>query len=132
MAFGYAFVDLTKEQKHERRVLLEYYPFVGQLSVLVIFALFQLIFAFSWFARRTLGDGRPRSPSLNKRARSWIWLKRCRQSFETMRWWMRKPLVANWGTRGEWIFGGIWTIWLLFLSFVQTGNGRNICPDPSI
>jgi hypothetical protein len=125
MAFGYAFVDLTKEEKHARRVLLEYYPMLGQLSVVVVFAVFQVLFALSWFAKRTLGEGRPRSPSLEKRARSWTWLKRSRQHFETLRWWMRKPLVANWGTRGEWIGGGIWAIWLLFLCFVEIGNGKS-------
>jgi hypothetical protein len=36
---------------------------------------------------------------------------------------MKKEVVSDWGTRGEWIFGGIWTVWLLWCSVVDTGNG---------
>lgn len=125
MVFGYAFLDLDDEQKHARRVLLEYYPVVAQLSVLVIFAIFLVSFFLSWTAGRVLHHERPRSPLFGRRsAERWTWLRTSRQSFRRLRWWMSKPVMRNWGTRGEWIIGGMWTVWLLYLCVVRTGNGN--------
>lgn len=127
MAFGYEFVTLDEEQKHARRALLEFYPMVAQWSALLIFALFQLSFFLSWLTSSGLESGRPRSPSFAKRDKGiWIWLKKSQQAIEKGKWWAKKPVIQNWGTRAEWIFGGIWTVWLLYLSAARTGNGRYI------
>ncbi|KAF2264879.1 hypothetical protein CC78DRAFT_494212 [Lojkania enalia] len=123
MAFGYEFVDLNDEQKHIRRALLEHYPFVAFCSALVVFALFQLGFFLAWFTQRGLEYDKPKSPSLNKRAEGkWAWLKKSRHNVVRVKWWMKASVICGWGTRGEWIGGVIWTLWLLYLSFAQTGN----------
>lgn len=128
MAFGYEFVTLNDEQKHARRVLLEWYPFVAQLSVLAVFALFQVAYFFSWIINYGLDHERPKSPSFKKHGEGLAgWLRKLRQNFEKLRWWMKKD-IKNWGTRGEWIFGGLWTAWLLYLSIVKTDNGMNFLP----
>ncbi|PSN68013.1 hypothetical protein BS50DRAFT_522965 [Corynespora cassiicola Philippines] len=123
MAFGYAFVDLNDEQKHARRELLDWYPLVAQFSVLFVLAAFQLCFLLSWLAHYGIEYERPRSPSFNKRIDGkWTWLRKSRQGFQKLVWWMKTPVIANWGTRGEWIGGAAWTLWLLYLCVVQTGN----------
>ncbi|KAJ4304707.1 hypothetical protein N0V90_000234 [Kalmusia sp. IMI 367209] len=123
MAFGYEFVTLDEDQKHSRRVLLDWYPLVAQWSVLVVFAGFQLCFLLSWLAKHGLEYERPRSPSFNKRLEGqWTWLRKSRQGWDRMIWWTRKDVINGWGTRAEWIGGGVWTVWLLYLSVVQTGN----------
>ncbi|KAF2875434.1 ferric reductase like transmembrane component-domain-containing protein [Massariosphaeria phaeospora] len=122
-AFGYAFVTLDDDQKLRRRELLEWYPFVAQLSVLAVLALFQLGFLLSWLGRRGLEHEPPKSPSLDKRGHGKkTWLRKSRQNVHRILWWMKKPVVSNWGTRGEWVGGVIWTVWLLYLSIAQTGN----------
>jgi hypothetical protein len=122
--FGYEFVTLDEDQKHARRRLLESYPVIAQFSALAIFALFQLCFFLSWLARRGLDYERPRSPSLTKRGDGrGTWLRKSRQTCEQARWWLKKSVIRDWGTRGEWIGGAIWTFWLLYLCVAQTGNG---------
>ncbi|KAH7135705.1 ferric reductase NAD binding domain-containing protein [Dendryphion nanum] len=122
MAFGYEFVTLNQEQKHARRVLLEYYPKIAQVSVLLVVALFQLTFFISWFAKR--GQSEPGSPSLSKAKEKWGFLKGFRRGLTSMKWWLKKPLISAWdcGSRGDWAFGSIWTLWLLTLCLLQTGN----------
>lgn len=124
MAFGYEFVTLDKDEKHARRLLLDLYPLVAQWSVLAVFAVFQLCFLLNWLVERGLEYERPRSPSFNKRLDGqWTWLRKSRQGWDRLVWWMKKDVITNWGTRAEWIGGGIWTVWLLCLCIVKTGNG---------
>lgn len=124
MVFGYDFVDLNDEQKHARRVLLEFYPMVAQWSVLVIFAAFQFGFFVSWLAEYGLNYEQPRSPSFNKRFEGPAsWLRRSLQAWDKAIWWIKKDVLPGWGTRLEWIAGGVWTLWLLYLCIVNTGNG---------
>ncbi|KAF2020578.1 hypothetical protein BU24DRAFT_445776 [Aaosphaeria arxii CBS 175.79] len=124
MVLGYEFVTLDDDQKHARRMLLEFYPWIAQWSVLTVFLIFQLCFLASWIGRRGLeSQMRPRSPSFNKRdGVLLVWLRRAQETFHAWVWWMHRPLFRNWGTRGEWIGGGIWFIWLMSLSIIQTGN----------
>jgi hypothetical protein len=124
VVLGYDFVVLDDAQKKSRRHLLELYPFVAQVSVLAVFALVQLCFFLSWISRRGLDYERPRSPSFTKRSDgSWTWLRKSLQGWDKMMWWMKKPVIDNWGTRAEWLGGGIWTVWLLYLCIANTGNG---------
>ncbi|KAF2200060.1 hypothetical protein GQ43DRAFT_441914 [Delitschia confertaspora ATCC 74209] len=123
MAFGYEFINLNDNQKHERRVLLGWYASIAQWSALVILAVFQISFFFSWLADRALENARPSSPSFNKRGESKLmWMVKFRRALRRVEWWMKKPVNKNWGTRGEWVYGCVWTVWLLFLSINQTGN----------
>jgi hypothetical protein len=123
--FGYEFVTLDEDQKHARRVLLEFYPFVGFLSTLAVLGFFQLGFLITWFTRQGLEYERPKSPSFNRRStEKWTWLRTSSQTVERVKWWSRKPVMQGWGSRAEWIGGTVWTLWLLYLSAVQTGNGE--------
>ncbi|KAF2637208.1 hypothetical protein P280DRAFT_458379 [Massarina eburnea CBS 473.64] len=123
MKFGYEFVTLDNDQKHARRVLLEYYPAVAQCSILAVFLGFQFYFFLSWLAGYGLEYERPKSPSFNKRlAGPSTWLKKSRQFCDRIAWWLKKDTFSGWGTRAEWIGGGFWTVWLLYLSVVNTGD----------
>lgn len=121
MVFGYEFVDLNDEQKAERRYLLEYYPFVAQVSVIGVVIAF-----WCGIAIRKLAKGVPNprkkhvEPEPGENAPGKI-----AQSVARLEWWMGKPVVKGWGTRSEWVCGGLWTVWLLYLSAVQTGNGKS-------
>ncbi|KAF2712943.1 hypothetical protein K504DRAFT_423152 [Pleomassaria siparia CBS 279.74] len=116
-------LTLDADQKKARRHLLELYPLIAQWSALAIFALFQLSYTLSWLSKRGLDYERPRSPSFNKcRDGSWAWLRKSQQGWDRMLWWMQKPVISSWGTRGEWVGGGIWTTWLLYLCIANTGN----------
>ncbi|KAJ4337931.1 hypothetical protein N0V87_004278 [Didymella glomerata] len=122
-AFGYSFEPLNDAQKHERRENLDYYGFAAQWSVLVVFALFQMSFGIRWIVTKGLRYEQPKSPSFNKgRENTLGWLKSLHSRYARMMWWMQKDVIKrwDWGTRGEWIGGTVWTVWLLYLCFVNT------------
>ncbi|KAF2125825.1 hypothetical protein P153DRAFT_378646 [Dothidotthia symphoricarpi CBS 119687] len=123
-SFGYSFETLTKEQKHQRRELLELYGFIAQWSVLVIFALFQVSFFLGWLVRSGLKhDAAPKSPSFDKHPDGKRgWLRTIHSGCNTITWWSRKDVIRGWGTRGEWIGASVWTIWLLYLCVARTGK----------
>ncbi|KAF2450098.1 hypothetical protein P171DRAFT_205008 [Karstenula rhodostoma CBS 690.94] len=123
MVFGYRIYSLSDEEKHAMRVLLDWYPLVAQWSVLVVFVAFQLGFLLSWLANKGLEYERPRSPSFNKRLEGqWTWLRKSTQAWNRLAWWTKKDVISGWGTRAEWIGGGLWTVWLLYLSIAPAGN----------
>lgn len=125
MVFGYKIYIPGDDEKHEMRVLLDRYPLVAQWSVLIVFAGFQLFFLTSWLVNKGLEYERPRSPSFNKRLEGqWTWLRRSARAFNGLAWWARKDVINGWGTRAEWIGGGLWTIWLLYLTVAPTGNSE--------
>ncbi|KAJ4361662.1 hypothetical protein N0V95_001646 [Ascochyta clinopodiicola] len=122
-AFGYSFEPLNDEQKHQRRENLDYYGFAAQWSVLVVFALFQMSFGIKWIVTKGMRYEQPKSPSFNKgRENTLGWLKSLHSRYARIMWWMQKDVIQrwNWGTRGEWIGGTLWTAWLLYLCFVNT------------
>ena len=129
MAFGYEFIlTLDDEQKGQRRLLLNHYAVVAQLSLFTIPLLCLICVFISKVASYGLGNERPRSPSFNKQPDGTLtWLSKARQHQVQLVWWMKKDVIQNWGTRGEWLAGGIWTTWLLYLSIVDTGNGIEPC-----
>ncbi|KAK7183201.1 hypothetical protein DPSP01_011422 [Paraphaeosphaeria sporulosa] len=123
MVFGYKIWFPSDDEKHAMRALLDWYPLVAQWSVLVVFAAFQLGFLLSWIASKGLEYERPRSPSFNKRLEGqWTWLRKSTQAGNRIAWWAKKDVISGWGTRAEWIGGGLWTVWLLYLSIAPTGN----------
>ncbi|KAF2029314.1 hypothetical protein EK21DRAFT_67947 [Setomelanomma holmii] len=124
-AFGYYFESLDDKQKHQRREYLDWYGFVAQWSVLVIFALFQISFFVRWMLQSGLKYERPKSPSFTKGPDGKLgWLRKLHSTSTKVKWWMSKDLIRgwNWGTRAEWIGASVWTIWLLYLSIAKTGN----------
>jgi hypothetical protein len=128
-ALGYYFETLDKQQKHHRRELLEWYGFIAQWSVLVIFVAFQLSFFFGWSMQSVLQYEQPKSPSFTKGSQGRLgWLKKIHGTFTKARWWLSRDVVRgwNWGTRGEWFGATGWTVWLLYLCIARTGNGKQM------
>jgi hypothetical protein len=125
-AFGYYFETLTKEQQHQRREYLDWYGFVAQWSVLVIFVIFQLSFFLGWLVRSGLNYERPKSPSFIKTREGKLgWLRNLHSTLTKVSWWMSKDAIPGWGwgSRAEWVGASLWTVWLLYLCIAKTGNG---------
>jgi hypothetical protein len=126
-AFGYYLETLNDKQKHQRREYLDWYGFVAQWSVLAIFVLFQIAFLIQWTAKSGLKYEAPKSPSFTKRPTGKLgWIRKLQNLSTKANWWMSKDVIRgwDWGTRGEWIGGSLWTIWLLYLCIAKTGNGK--------
>lgn len=126
-ALGYYFETLNDKQKHQRREYLDWYGFVAQWSVLLIFALFQISFFLTWLVKSGLRYDPPKSPSFNKRPEGKLgWLKVLQSRCTKLTWWLRKDVIRgwNWGTRGEWIGASLWTVWLFYLCVAHTGHGK--------
>ncbi|KAF2101843.1 hypothetical protein NA57DRAFT_64528 [Rhizodiscina lignyota] len=128
MAFGYAFLDLTKEDKLDRRHLLDLYASIAQISAVAILVLLQLRFIASWALTRFAvapDSEMPSSPYLKaekQNRHSLSFLRRFSLFSRQVQWWMGEEVIRGWGTRGEWVGGALWTLWLLFLCVNQTGQ----------
>lgn len=126
MSWPYRFVDLTHEQRHERRVLLDRYGVYAQLSALVPIALYQLYRLTAWVysERQKIKPGYsavPGSPAAKKVRQSKA--ARIAKKWRITVWWLGGDLAPGWGLRGHWIAGLAWTTWLLFLCIHGTGDG---------
>lgn len=127
-ALGYYFETLDDKQKHQRREYLDWYGFVAQWSVLVIFVLFQVSFFLAWTVKSGLKYEQPKSPSFTKSPSGKLgWLKKLQALSTKFKWWTNKDIIRgwNWGSRAEWIGAGVWTTWLLYLCTANTGNGMH-------
>jgi hypothetical protein len=132
MDWPYHLLDLSSEQKHQRRVLLDRYGVYAQLSTLLPVLAYQLYRLARWVnvARRrqeAAYDAVPSSPRLKhaKLKRTDNLLKRWR----SIVWWLDAEVVEGWGTRGHCITGGLWGAWLLFLCMHRTGEGMLFFSD---
>jgi len=126
-ALGYYFETLNDQQKHQRRDYLDRYGFAGQWSVLAVFALFQLSFFVNWMVSSGLQYERPKSPSFTKGPTDKFgWLRKVQSLSTKIKWWLGKDVLQgwDWGTRGEWVGGSVWAVWLLYLCVAKTGNGK--------
>ena len=148
----YHFIDLTKEQKHARRIALDAAASTAQWSALVPL----LAFAGYRLLRYALRVGQhgaaaaaagedpssdspadvPSSPYVKagarftSRFRSGSIAHRAAVSWRQASWWAGEPVRlfgASWGTRAGWLVGGNWLVWLLFCCFVGTGEGKFAC-----
>ncbi|KAI1109963.1 ferric reductase like transmembrane component [Nemania sp. NC0429] len=130
MGWPYQFVDLDSAQLHARRLKLDRYGLIAQLSALVPVALFLLYRLVAWgVARATGSSGRgtyaavPNSPSSKRQRLSAVgaWGTVARR----VAWWLGDDLVFlgwNWGTRDQIVVGVLWAAWLFALCVVDTGN----------
>ncbi|OCL12463.1 hypothetical protein AOQ84DRAFT_352533 [Glonium stellatum] len=122
MAFGYEFVILNEPEKEQRRYLLGLYSTIAQWSALGVFIFFQAYFLLCWFAERSTSEP-PKSPfGRPGKLKSRTWARKFQQALQQVSWWTGKSVRRGWGTRGEWIAGLAWTVWLLFLSIHNTGD----------
>ncbi|KAI1812190.1 ferric reductase like transmembrane component [Poronia punctata] len=131
MSWPYQFIDLDDEQKQERRHTLDRYGLIAQLSVLVPIGLVLLYRLIKWTLAKASGSrsGRgtysavPGSPTLKHRRLkpTGSWKTRGRK----LAWWLGDDFVVfgwNLGSRDTVIGGAIWTVWLLVLCVLETGD----------
>ena len=126
MSWPYHLLDLTHEQKHERRLLLDRYGVYAQLSAFIPIFAYQLYRLAVW-----ISSGRTRSKASYSAIPSSPNLKHARastpasfaKSWRTTIWWLEGEFAQGWPSRGQLISAGAWTSWLLFLCVHNTGEG---------
>lgn len=130
MGWPYHFLTLDEAEKHARRLALDRYAGYAQLSSLIPVALVLLYRIGRWAARSAASrkesyNAVPNSPTLKfgRESETESWQTRMNQ----LRWWLADDvrLAGQWyGQRDQWVFGGLWTAWLLFLCVAETGQGE--------
>ncbi|KAI6370465.1 hypothetical protein MCOR25_004203 [Pyricularia grisea] len=132
MGWPWRFVDLDEEARALRRETLDRYAAYSQLSALIPvlgFVGFQLArWAYLQICAKS-GRGpaysslptAPGSPSLKSRRRSPAGALEVRLG--ALKWWLGDEVFILGKYRGErdvWVFGGLWTAWLLLLCVLGT------------
>ncbi|KAH9214989.1 hypothetical protein DL95DRAFT_435756 [Leptodontidium sp. 2 PMI_412] len=126
MAWPYKIIlELTEEQKHSRRVLLDRYGVYAQLSALIPILCYQLYRLAIWvaFARQRSKVRYSEVPSspISKHGRD-SKTGELVTRWRAVKWWLGGELAEGWGIRGQWIAGVVWAGWLLFLCGKETGD----------
>jgi len=127
------FLDLSQDQKLERRRLLDLYGSLAQVSALIPLSILQIYFFIGWLRRRwSKRNGRddiPSSPHLKKQRSDILTgsVARSKEIWRTTSWWMgdRVDIWKSRVTKGEIVTGIVWTAWLIFLSCIQTQGGMS-------
>ncbi|SCV32190.1 related to ferric reductase [Fusarium fujikuroi] len=125
MGWPYEFLTLTDEEKHQRRLSLDYYAYIAHLSAFVPALLF-LVVRFINRVRKGRNSGYlqvPGSPGVKANRQRWI--SRVMEKGPIVKWWLGEDVVfmgSHWGQRDEWVLGTAWTVWLLVLSVRGTGK----------
>ncbi|TLD28334.1 hypothetical protein PspLS_03335 [Pyricularia sp. CBS 133598] len=133
MGWPWRFVDLDEEARALRRETLDRYAAYSQLSALIPvlgFVGFQLARrGYRYISASKSGHGgdysslpeAPGSPSQKSRRRSSAGALGIR--LEALKWWLGDEVFILGKHRGErdvWVFGGLWTAWLLLLCILGT------------
>ncbi|KAI2463539.1 metalloreductase Fre8 [Annulohypoxylon bovei var. microspora] len=128
MGWPYQFIDLDAAQKQARRQSLDRHAACAQLSALVPIAVVLLFRLGSWLMKRAspqrgVYEAVPASPALKQRRRSvpGVWVG----SLRRIVWWLGDDVTflgMSWGQRDQIFVGVGWTIWLVFLCMIGTGN----------
>jgi len=132
MGWPYHLVDLTHEEKALRRVLLDRYGLYAQLSAFIPILGYQLYKLAVWIhsersrtAVQTVDYSEvPGSPTLKRHRGSTSGTAAA--NWRSLMWWLEGEIAPGWGLRGQWIAGGSWTAWLLFLCVHRTGDGMSM------
>lgn len=133
MHWPYAFLtDLTDEQKAARRDSLSHYASLAHyysFAPAVLFLLLRLVLRVkARIERRRRGrySSIPGSPV--SKAQRLTNLGDLKAKWTKAIWWLGEDVVLrgeSWGQRDEWVFGFLYTLWLLALCVVGTGNGMS-------
>jgi hypothetical protein len=130
MGWPYKFITLDEADRHARRLTLDRYASYAQLSSLIPVALVLLYRIARWSAKSAASRGSynaiPNSPALKfeRESERGVW----RTQYNKLRWWLAGDLHLFgqlYGQRDQWVFGGLWTAWLLFLCIAETGQGES-------
>lgn len=129
MGWPYQFLNLDEAERQARRLTLDRYASYAQLSSLVPVALVILYRIGRWAAKSGASrhgsyNAVPNSPALKfERQSGGGW----QTQINKLKWWLggEVHLFGHlYGHRDQWVFGGLWTIWLLFLCIAETGQGE--------
>ncbi|KAF5660735.1 ferric cupric reductase transmembrane component 2 [Fusarium heterosporum] len=125
MGWPYEFLALTDEEKHQRRLSLDYYAYIAHLSAFAPALLFVLARLINRVRRgRNSGYSQvPGSPGVKANRQRWI--SRLMSKGPMAQWWLGEDVYfwgTYWGQRDEWVLGVVWTVWLLVLSVLGTGK----------
>ncbi|KAL2258148.1 hypothetical protein VTK26DRAFT_8653 [Humicola hyalothermophila] len=125
---NYQILELSPVEKQARRQALDKYAILAQFSALVPPALVLLCRLAKWAVAAKAKSKRtysavPSSPVLKTRRQSGLgsWSVRLRRA----RWWLGEDVVAFGtvlGQRDQWVVGLLWTLWLLLLCVLETGD----------
>ena len=128
MSWPYHFIDLTEQQKHDRRALLDRYGIYSQLSALIPIIGYRLYRLSLWVYSERLRSKAaytavPTSPDRKRKRTSSLGVARAK--WRNVLWWLGGEVAPSWGLglRGQWIATLCWTMWLTFLSVHRTGDG---------
>jgi hypothetical protein len=145
MQWPYQFLHLDPAGQHARRVVLDRYGLYAQLSPLLPIALFIAWQLCERFATKTKEekvsyDAIPASPSAKpgrlRHRKGNSTASRFSRKTRQILWWLGTDVEfagQSGGQRGQLIFGGLWTAWLMFLCVNETGNGTfDPTPDSSL
>lgn len=138
MGWPYHFLDLTPDEKSHRRELLSQYAFLSQVSMLIPILGYGIYRLCAWlFVRKGEFDVAysalrelPGSTESTRESKG-VSLKVITRRWRALQWWLNGEVAPNWGLRGRWIAAIVWILWLLVLSFVQTGHGKQ-CPSNGV
>lgn len=131
MGWPYAFLtDLSDDAKAQRRESLSHYASIAHYYSFFPAALFLLIRLILLVKSRIERKRRGRYSSIPgspiSKAQRLTNLGELKTKWTRLIWWLGEDvfiLGESWGQRDEWIFGGAYTLWLLALSIIGTGNG---------
>nr|POE88100.1 ferric reductase transmembrane component 4 [Quercus suber] len=123
----YHFVDLDNDEKVARRHALDWYGFLAQISIIPPLVLVQVYFFITWVGRKwrrsTLNADSPSSPHLKQIRLQQVQQWRARVA--GWMWWSSEGVLVGGdrlGSRAEVLCAVIWCMWLVSLSFIETGD----------
>ena len=127
MSWPYKIIlELTEEQKHDRRILLDRYGVYAQLSALIPILGYQLYRLAIWvsFARQRSKVRYSEVPSspVSKHGRD-SKTGSVVTKWREIKWWLGGEVADGWGIRGQWVAGIVWSCYLLYLCVKETGDG---------
>ena len=128
MQWPYRFVDLDKDQIQRRRSLLDNYGQFAQLSILLLPLIYQLLHCLRLLTGKLQRNAHQQyQPIKAHQSPTGSQFKRKKPpsslpSWERINWWLNDEIISGWETRKQWLLAALWTFWLLFLVFNDTGQ----------
>ncbi|PHH64460.1 hypothetical protein CDD81_4535 [Ophiocordyceps australis] len=130
MGWLFEFVDLTPDQKEQRRRAIDFFALVAHYSALAPALVFLAVRLVRRLGRRLAVTKRslvyqqvPRSPLAKAHRHEASSLLTAR--WQRLQWWLSDDVSIarlSWGQRNQWAMGLAWTAWLLLLCFLGTGR----------
>lgn len=134
----YHFLDLNPDEKHQRRLSLDFYAEVAQLSVLVPLFYLQIYFLIVWARRKFFDSSFSNVRTKRDEGNKSLAVSKWRRWWRRLEWWAggrvnesskgglgEQSLAWAFGEarRGEVVLGTVWGLWLVACCFLDTGHG---------